>query len=489
MRLPTLRTTARLLPLLLLGAVAVACTADTSDDDFEGSDSALNGGPTALTGPVVIGAGVAGARTVYELKQKGVTNITLIAPASADGTTPDTGLTNTMGLPNGGTVDVGASLFPDTYEVLEVGKNLGLDFKELDTNLAIVRNGHPVVIDQSNSLSLYKLFSPFELTPIAAIKTQLELIRLKLFGFNHRDGRRYAGESRTIEQYLEEFSGKLPAQYLSVIPEILGGQDPKTASAGFQQSLFMMTGKHVYTLPQMQELPLRMISASGAKVELARVTKVEQQAGGTTLIEGLRSSGQQVSWTTTAPVVVAATMPIAAKFVRGAGPEEHALLDAPMAIVNGINIELTPGWHRPAALNDCTYGGVPDVERGNGYVKGWGLDYRSPAGDERVVGLMLVRPAADPASISEAIHEATKYLPDLESHVKAAYPGTNPYHAPSLTPAFYKAVDTYWKWIGTQTNRKIILAGQSANQYGMDGASFSGRLAADAVLKKLPPKK
>jgi hypothetical protein len=441
----------------------------------------------ALTGPVIIGAGVAGARTAYELRQKGITNITLIAPAKAapEDNVPDTGLTTTMTLGNGGTVDVGASLFPDTYEVLQVGRQLGLDFVELGTKLAIVRNGKPVVIDQANPLSLYKLFTPWELTPLSALKTQFEIARLKFLHYNHRDGRLYAGETRTIDEYLTEFTGNVPAKYLSVLPSILGGQDPKTASAGFQETLYMMNAQHVYTLPQMQQLPLKLIEASGAKVELAKVTKVEQQANGTR-IEAVRASGKTVTWTTTsAPVVVATPMPIAAKFLQNATPQERALLDTPMAVVNGITIALTPGWTRPAALAGVTYAGVPDVERGDGYVKGWGLDYRSTDGVERVVGLMLAKPALDQASVAAAIHEADKYLPGLESHVSAAYPGVNPFHAPTLTHEFYSAVDTYWKWIPTAKDRRIVLAGAGSNQYGMDAASFSGRLAAEVVLDKM----
>lgn len=348
------RTALVFIPALLLGTASFGCGPETADDSEAGS-AAISAKPVSLQGPVIIGAGVAGARAAYELKQKGVSNITLIAPAKAapEGNVPDTGLTTTLTLANGGTLDVGASLFPDTYEILDVAKKLGLEFDELGTKLAIVRRGKPVVIDQANSLTLYKLFTPFELTPVKALKTQLELFRLQIAGYNHRDGRLYANESRSIEQYLEEFSGALPARYLSVIPEILGGQDIKTASAGFQQTLFTMNAPHVYTLPQMQQLPLKLIEASGAKVELAKVTKVDQN-GTTTTIEGERASGEKITFTTTAPVVVATPSSIASYLVKDAGREERALLDAPMRSVHTIGIELTPGWTRPAGLKGVT---------------------------------------------------------------------------------------------------------------------------------------
>jgi hypothetical protein len=157
-----------------------------------------------------------------------------------------------------------------------------------------------------------------------------------------------------------------------------------------------------------------------------------------------------------------------------------------MRTVNAISIELKPGWTRPAALKDTTYGGVPDVERGSGVVQGWALDLRSPSGDERTVGLTLAAAASDDASVNAAIHEADKYLPGLEAHVNHAVGIVNPVHAPALTPTFYKSVDAYWKWIDQTSTRRVILAGAGANQYGMDGASFSAKLAAELLKKKMP---
>lgn len=475
-----------IVPLLVLASIGPSC-ADPSGDDAESSNTALTSAPVLLSGPVIIGAGVAGARAAYELRQKGIADVTLIAPAKAapEDNVPDTGLTTTVPLPNGGTADVGATLFPDTYELYSLAKKLGFQFKEVGTELAIVRRGRPVVIDQANSLTLYKLFTPFELTPLHAAKTQLEITRLKHQGYNHRDGRLYAGESRTIEQYLRQFSGDLPAKYLSVIPQFLAGQDPKSASAGFSQTLFMMNAPQVYTLPQMQSLPLKLIELSGARVELAKVTRVEQQVDGSTRIDGVRASGQPISFTTPAPVVVAATMPIAKQFVQSPTPEENALLANPMSPAIGLTLQLTEGWRRPRELDGVTYGAVPDVERGGGNVTGWGLDFRSPRGTERVVVITLASPVADEVAIRAAIHEADKYLPGIESHVQAAYPAYNPFHAPALTPAFYRAIDTYWRWIDGAKDRRIVLAGSAANQYGMDGASFAGRLAADVVFARL----
>jgi hypothetical protein len=246
----------------------------------------------------------------------------------------------------------------------------------------------------------------------------------------------------------------------------------------------MMNSPKIYTTPQMQTLPRKMIEASGAKVELAKVDKVEQQPNGVA-IEATRSSGEHVRWLTTAPVIVATPASVSAKLVTDAGAEEHALLDPPMRTVFAVSIQLTPGWTRPTDLKDTTYGGVPDVERGAGVVQGFALDLRSAAGDERTVGLTLVQAASDQAAVNAAIHEADKYLPGLESHVQQAVGISNPVHAPALTPAFYKAVDTYWKWIDQTSTRRVILAGAGVNQYGMDGASFSAKLASDIVKKKM----
>lgn len=470
-----------------VGIAVLACSDSTNEPDpTPGSDAGTGPetGGTRLDGPVIIGAGIAGARAAYELEKAGITNATVIAPALGAGVNaPNTGLTTTVSTPNGGAVDLGASLFPDTYELLDVVRELGLELKPMSTTLAIVRGGKPVVIDQANGLTLYNLFSQEELTPTAAQGVVAEISRLTSEGYNHRDGRLYANETRTLEQYLVGLTGTVPAQYLSVVPEILGGQDPKTASAGFQQTLYVMTAPKIWTLPQMQSLPLKMIEASGAKVELATVDKVEETSAGV-VIEATRATGEHVSWTTSSSVVVAAPSLVASKIVSGAGPEERALLDSPMRSVSAISIELTSGWSRPEALVDTAYGGVPAVERGDGLVMGWALDYRSPVGEERVVGLTLTRPAGDEATINAAIHEADKYLPGLETHVASATAVVNPVHAPTLTPAFYKAVDAYWKWIDQTSSRHIILAGAGTNQYGMDGASFSAKLASELVVKK-----
>jgi hypothetical protein len=469
---------------LLAGAIVFGCSHSASDQQ-QNSEAGTPGAGT-LTGPVVIGAGIAGARAAYELQQAGVTNITLIAPAKAppDDKVPDTGLTTTLTLDNGGTADVGATLFPGTYELLGPARKLGLPFVTLSSKIAIVRGGSPVVIDQANPTTLYTLFTPSELTPSNAVATQGEITRLMSQGFNHRDGRLYAGESRTIQQYLTQFVGDLPASYLGILPKILASQDVTTSSAGFEESLFVMTSPNVYSLPEMQSLPLKLIEASGATVELAKVSSVTQGSSGT-VIQGKRASGETVSWTTTAPVIVAVPTPIAAGIINDAGPEEQALLKIPMLPVNAVTVELTPGWQRPANLSNVTYGGVPDVERGSGNVIGWGLDYRSPAGTELVVGLMLQNPATDQTAIDAAVHEANKYLPGLEAHVKKAVAVVTSNHAPTLTPAFYQAVAAYWTWIDTTPGRHIVLAGSASNQYGMDGASFSGKLAAEAVLKKM----
>lgn len=468
--------------LLLLAAASLHC----GDSKVAGADEEFTDTKSvSLSGPVIIGSGIAGARAAFELKKLGVTNITIISPEVAPGANaPDTGLTTTVPLPNGGMMDLGATLFPESYEVLEPAKELGLELVPFSTTLAIVRNGKPVVIDQVNGLSLFNLFTQEELTPTAAMGVQAEVTRLFTEGFNHRDGRLYANETRTLGEYLTKLAGPVPAQYLSVIPQILGGQDPKTASAGFQQTLYTMTSPKIFTSPQMQTLPLKMIAASGAKVEFAKVDRVHEEDSGT-VIEGTRTSGEHVRWISSAPVVVATPVAVTSKVLTDASPEEKDLIERPMRSVSALIIQLTPGWTRPAELKDTAYGGVPDVEIGKGNVKGWALDFRSPAGTEKTVGLTLVRPAEDQAAVNAAIHEADKYLPGLESHVKQAIPGTNPTHAPSLTPAFYKSVDTYWKWIEKKSSRHVILAGQGSNQYGMDGASFSAKLASELVKKKM----
>ena len=60
-----------------------------------------------------------------------------------------------------------------------------------------------------------------------------------------------------------------------------------------------------------------------------------------------------------------------------------------------------------------------------------------------------------------------------------------PNHCAELTPAFYANVGAYWTWISAHPERRIVLAGGGTNQYGVDGASYSGVLAARVIRERL----